>query len=313
MHHGGDRARALPLLEEGVALARPTNDGWLLGHCLYTLGNVLVPQGRMDEARAAMREGLAALRAHGDLHGVAEALRALGNLLNAQNDPDEARGCIEESVALSRELGDVGAAGRANLILGYMAYDAGENGRARAHFDDALRLCQQVGDRFGAAHALHNRAHAFLAEGGPDAAAAAHEDFTQSSRLFQALGYDSDLFLSLEGFAQLAAARQLWGRAVTLLVASAALREAAGLPAGPINQARYEQRLSEPGRSRRGALRRRPGAGRALDLESAIAFAQDTGAGAAGRLIPFAGAPPQLFSVHDPVHAAVHGVYTPAV
>jgi non-specific serine/threonine protein kinase len=48
MHHGGDRARALPLLEEGVALARPTNDGWLLGHSLYTrparrCGKVLPP------------------------------------------------------------------------------------------------------------------------------------------------------------------------------------------------------------------------------------------------------------------------------
>jgi predicted ATPase/DNA-binding SARP family transcriptional activator len=270
-HHGGDYVEARNLLEKAVRLARTVDDWWLLGQALCSLGNILLPQGEGERGRACFEEALALSRSHGDKHGIANTLRGLANLLRAIDAGVPIEPLIQESITLFNELGDTNTVAFATMVLGFIAYDKGDFPSARAHYDTALRLSRQSGDRYCSAHALHNRAHAFLLERNLEGARA---DFVQSLSLFRGLDHSGDVALSLEGFAGLAVAEQSWARVAHLYGASEALREATGMPLAPLHHARRDAEL-EIARNALGdtAFTVAREEGRAMSRDQAVAFA----------------------------------------
>ena len=97
----------IPILEEGVALAREVGDSWVLATALWQLAmNVNRFLGDQDRAEALARESAALFRQVGDRWGVSGPLGLLGWIAEGRGDSPTAIAMHEEALALQREVGD---------------------------------------------------------------------------------------------------------------------------------------------------------------------------------------------------------------
>jgi tetratricopeptide (TPR) repeat protein len=102
----GDNQRALEglraVLQRMRARERPQ---WEIGHCLTEIGYLLLNDGRLDDAEAAMREGLALQEAEPgyDLY-LAAARNGLGQVLYDRGDTSGALACFEQTLALRQQV-----------------------------------------------------------------------------------------------------------------------------------------------------------------------------------------------------------------
>lgn len=100
----GDLAGAVPILEDGLTLARQAEDGELVASTLSNLAEALLPT---DPARAEdlACTALGHFRTSGNHLAHLECLRLLGDINARRGHVDEAVACWERGLALARELG----------------------------------------------------------------------------------------------------------------------------------------------------------------------------------------------------------------
>ncbi len=78
---------------------------WEIGHCMTELGYLLLGDGRLDDAEAAMREGLALQEGQpGDELYLAVAMNGLGQVLYDRGDTQAALGWFEQTLALRQQI-----------------------------------------------------------------------------------------------------------------------------------------------------------------------------------------------------------------
>lgn len=99
-----DLGAARRSLEEGVALAGPDGDPWLLSAALYYLGVIDMRRGALDAARIAIERSLAMFKDIGDRWRVGVALDALARLAERQGEPERAAALRAEAEVVRREL-----------------------------------------------------------------------------------------------------------------------------------------------------------------------------------------------------------------
>ena len=161
-----DYGRAIPSLEEAVALYKSLGDDSGTAFALANLGYAVLHGGFRERIPAFVKEGEAL--AHGDLEGYMRAfLRTiLGAAAMAQGDPDSAISQLEEGLALTRELGDRRGALMALLIMGMAEFERGGAERGAALLEEGARIAQELGDRLanvyyvwalGKVHAVRRR------------------------------------------------------------------------------------------------------------------------------------------------------------
>ncbi len=176
---------ALRYLEEGLALARATDNATTEIIALNGMGWALMGQGKYDDARPYLTKALTVGRKARDRQGVALALQHLGDVAYRQGDSDVAASYAWECLALYRGLSDrLGIAG-AFRILGFVAYMRGQYGDATQHYEESRRMYEEIGDRWGVGTGYINLGEATRRQG--RFAEAAHY-YEQSLPFFKTIG-----------------------------------------------------------------------------------------------------------------------------
>ena len=223
----GDRAAAVPLLDETLARARAAGD--LAGEAtvLYYRGRATAmlgdPAGRADIERALELQIEA-----GDDTGVAAALWLGGAMAIFGEDHRLARERLERCVALCEARGLPAIGARARQLLGMAELELGDLPRARAALAKGVPAVVDLGDRFAIAVGLSVLAGLAAGTGRPRAAlrlagaATAYEETNQTYRP-QNVRRVLDTWLAPARAAVGAAAAKLFeeGRGLTLVQAVA--------------------------------------------------------------------------------------------
>ncbi|HWE63745.1 MAG TPA: tetratricopeptide repeat protein [Chloroflexota bacterium] len=272
----GAHTQAATLYAESVALFREGGDRRSIAFTLNNLGDVVCDQGDYMRATALCEESLALRRALGDTWGIAISLTSLGYVAQAQGDYARATTLDEESLALFRNLGATWNTACTLDSLSNVARKQGAYARAALLGEQSLARFREIQDDKGIARALTTLGQVARAQG---ERARAERLFRESLALYRARGPIIGVVACLEGLAQvLCASGELpsgdgMERAVQLLAATAALREAQGTPLPAVDQAAYDQTIAMARESLgEQALAMACSRGAALSLEQAIAL-----------------------------------------
>jgi tetratricopeptide (TPR) repeat protein len=102
----GDRARAVMLFEESLALCRALDDRLGAATALGNLGITARLEGRLDEARQYLEQAVALHKALRAQRASAHTLHSLGNVALDRGDLANAGICFREALALAEEVRD---------------------------------------------------------------------------------------------------------------------------------------------------------------------------------------------------------------
>jgi predicted ATPase len=167
----GDIPAAKAWTEQALALSRELGDDWGIAEGLWTLGYLMVEEGRSVEAQPVIEEGLRRFEELGDEHYALFATRTLAFAYEHAGDIDRSRLLHEQNLEQARKLGNRQVQ---VPILGALAMLAVDQGR----FEDAFTLLREnlpiaiaLGNRGPLAVNLCRVAHALAAAGRARAAA----------------------------------------------------------------------------------------------------------------------------------------------
>ena len=248
-----------------------------LGGCEAMLEGAPAPRFAREKARALLaylavqqlETSLELRRQLGDRRGLVICLNNLGAAAGRHGDYERSRIYYEEALVLSRELGNPSYIATLLANLGDVAEVQGEHRRAHELFAESLALRRQMGEKMGIAYSLNRLGHNALHQGDIRAAYALQRE---SLELLCELGDKEHIVACLEGIAAIASVDEPDERAPRLWGATAALREALGVPAPPSKQAEHApfmargcEGLGQP------AWEEQQARGRALSLAEAIA------------------------------------------
>ena len=268
----GDNASAKRAVEESVALYRQSQDRRGLSFALVVLAYPLEFLGELVRAEAVLRESNAIARAEGDVYLICRSLNLLARVIvDLHHDLDLSQRYVEESLHLAKEAGLRNQEAQAWEILGIIAMHAGDFAAARAHFKESVRAYQEVGATFNVILEKSNLAHLERQLRNYDSALDYYRETIVAFRDISQLGAVSH---QLECFGFIALAQDQPERALQLLGAASTLRERGGTPMTPDEQLYFDERLNEL-REKMDSMKFDSlwSQGRALTLESAIAYA----------------------------------------
>jgi tetratricopeptide (TPR) repeat protein len=167
----GDIPAAKAWTEEALDLSRELGDDWGIAEGLWTLGYLLVEEGRSVEAQPIIEEGVRRFEELGDEHYALFATRTLAFAYDEGGDLKRARVLHEQNLERARALGNTHVQ---VPTLGALAMIAVAQGRV----EDALSLLREnlpiaiaLGNRAPLAVNLCRVAHALAAAGRVGAAA----------------------------------------------------------------------------------------------------------------------------------------------
>jgi predicted ATPase/DNA-binding NarL/FixJ family response regulator len=154
----GDLARADPLLDEGLALARAIGHRHFEAQALIALGLVAVRRAAFDRASECFQESLTLHRSLGDVTWWPFALKNLGFVAYRRGDRARADALYEQALAQFRESGNTFGTAITLINMAKSARDRGELSRATALYAEALALRWDHGDKISVAGCLRGLA-----------------------------------------------------------------------------------------------------------------------------------------------------------
>jgi non-specific serine/threonine protein kinase len=243
---------------------------------LVALASIRNLQANHDAAVGLAEEARDLFASMGDRRGIAEALRRIA-AHHAENamatDPFDAQefaraeALWQEELALRRELHDQNGVAWALQNLGFPVMLQGDAARAVDLFEQALAIHAASGDHYGMGYTHAKMGRASLLQG-DEITAATH--YSEALSKFRALKDQWGATYVLEEVAWLAVRTGQAERAVRLLAATAALRDADGVRLSAVNQA-HDLRAVASARMRLGeaAFSAASAEGSALSIEQA--------------------------------------------
>jgi non-specific serine/threonine protein kinase len=172
----GDDDRALPLLDDGLALARAIGDRPREGLAVYTMGVVAAHRGELDAAGAAFQASFTLLEEVGDPDWAPFALKNLGYIAYRRGDHAAAGALFEQALARFRARGKTFGTALTLINMASLARDRNDLSRAAALYGEALALRTDHNDKVSGVSCLRGLAVV---------AARAHQD-ERAVRLFGA-------------------------------------------------------------------------------------------------------------------------------
>jgi ATP/maltotriose-dependent transcriptional regulator MalT len=305
--HVSEGARWLEQALDNANGATPT----ARARALFGLGDMLANQSAFPRAQACFEEALMLYEQLGDRGSVAESLVSLGWLAQYRGDTTQAAALFEESMAVVRESENRRILPMVLNGLAWVAFDAGNFERAQALWVEALGAERELGSNMVASGVLFNMGYAELTRGNHEQAAALFEECLAIGRemgdraivaaallglgvaatlrgepnkaetlLKEGLAINlelenrMDMAEDLEGLAGAVGAFGQDLRAARLWGAAGVLREAIGVPWGPVERLLHEPHLLAA-RSRIDEAIWEMGfaEGRAMGLEEAVEYA----------------------------------------
>jgi hypothetical protein len=229
----------------GVALARQLADPLQLARALHFLGMSSAFLGDETLAFDSLHESEALLRKFGYKDELASVLQSLAYVTLEIHGPkaaEQLQSYMEESLALSQGSLDPEAAVRTEGILAQLAFYRGDMAEARKHADLMLDLHREMGDQLSVTGHQTAMAHVARRRGNyPEALALYRETLPD----WQKMGHRGAVTHQLECFAFIAKAQEQGERAVKLMSAAEALRQASSSARTPQEQIEYDRELAD--------------------------------------------------------------------
>ena len=258
-------------LERAREIFEELNDAAGVGQVLHYAGSLSAHRGDLAAARTLYELSLSIRRELGDQPQIASLLSNLAIVARSQGNYSLARTLTEESLEIRRTLGDRRGIAVSLNNLGNVALDQEDYTGARAHLEEAVALQREVGDRSYIANALDNLGNVARAQGDY---AAARALYAESLTISHEVGEKWLMAYLFEDMGCLAATLKQPERALRLVGAASALREAIGAPLTAVERDKLE-RLLAPARHNldEAAQSAALTTGKSLTLEEATAFA----------------------------------------
>jgi predicted ATPase/class 3 adenylate cyclase len=238
-HHTGQTAA-----KQGVALARPLDDKLILVQALTFLGFSSAFLGDVTLAFDSLHESEDICRKLGYREELANVLQALAYVtmeVHGSQATEQLQSYMEESLALSQGSIDPEAAVRTEGILARLAFYRGDLPEARRHADLMLDLHKDMGDQLSVIGHQSTMAHVWRQIGDYKKALALYRETLPD---WQKIGHRGAVAHQLECFAFIAKAQEQGERAVKLMGAAEALREASSSPQTPQERIEYDKELA---------------------------------------------------------------------
>ena len=271
----GDLENARAWLEKSMAIDREMGEieHMRFAQSLTFLGFVNVSQGRGQEAQALHTESLALSRKLGDKWLQALTLSNFGDSLLLTGDIESARDRFSESLDLFSELDDTWGSSVVYYALGSMALFQGSREDASIFFDESASLSRSTKNHWGLARALLGLAGTVLAQG----------NFPRAQKLFQEsltleyeVGNTGGMAAVLAGLAAVAAAQRNARRSARLAGASEELTKKVPVRLWQVLRPICEDHIRSIRNSTdTTAWNREYGAGKAMSIQDAVAYAMD--------------------------------------
>ena len=229
---------------EAVALARRFDDPLLLARALHFLGMAATFSGDVGLAFESLHESEALYRKFGSADDLADVLQSLAYAtleIHGLQASDQLQRYLEESLALSQGSANPEAAVRTEGILARMAFYQGNMAEARKHADKMLELHREMGDHLSVTGHQTAMAHVARQRGSYREALALYRETLPD---WQKMGHRGAVAHQLECLAFIARAQEQGERAVRLLGAAEALRQASNSARTPKERIEYDQEVA---------------------------------------------------------------------
>ena len=275
----GDHQTAQLAARQAAVLARQVEDHLQLARALNFLGLSSAFLGDETLAFDSLRECEALCREFGYKDELAEVLQSLAYItieIHGEQAAEQLQSYMEESLALSQGSMDPEAAVRTEGILARLAFYSGDLTEARKHADLMLDLHREMGDHLSVTGHQSAMAHVARQMGNYQEALALYRETLPD---WQKIGHRGAVAHQLECFAFIAKAREQGERAVKLMSAAEALREASNSPRTPQESIEYDRELEglRAGVDEK-AFHSLWEEGKSMSMEQAIDFAMDENA-----------------------------------
>lgn len=238
-HHTGQNAA-----KQAVAIARHSDDPLGVVRGLNFLGLSSAFLGDRTLAFDSLHESEALCRKFGYNNDLASVLQSLAYITLEIYGPQAAeqlQSYLEESLVLSQGSVDPDAAVRTEGILARLALYRGDLAEARKHSDLMLDLHKEMGDQLSVTGHQSGMAHVARQIGNYQEALALYRETLPD---WQKMGHRGAVAHQLECFAFIAKTQEQGERAVKLLGAAQALREASNSPMTPQERIEYDNEIA---------------------------------------------------------------------
>jgi predicted ATPase/class 3 adenylate cyclase len=139
-----------------LAVAGSADDGFLTADLLYVRAYVLLRRGRQDTALPLIEEGLGLARRLGEPHLTASLLAVRAFAVDVEGDHAGAARDAAESLVLYRQAGDRLQVGTMVGNLGYAELSLGDLDSARRHLLESLDIARALNDHYGVVYETFN-------------------------------------------------------------------------------------------------------------------------------------------------------------
>jgi predicted ATPase/class 3 adenylate cyclase len=240
----GEHHTGLIAAKHSVALARGLDDKSILVHALAFVGLSSAFLGDITLAFDSLHEAENICRKMGYRQELAEVLQSLAYVtmeVHGSQAAEQLQVYMEESLALSQGSMDPEAAVRTEGLLARLAFFRGDLVEARKHADLMLDRHREMGDQLAVTGHQSEMAHAARQLGNFEEALTLYRETLPD---WQKIGHRGAVAHQLECFAFIAKTQEEGERAVKLMSAAEALREASNSPRTPQEGIEYERELA---------------------------------------------------------------------
>jgi predicted ATPase/DNA-binding XRE family transcriptional regulator len=237
----GDYRNARTRYEEALGLFEEVANQEGSASTLQLLGELAREQGQIDHALQLMTASLTLRQEVNDTDAITWLLNSLGDIALDQGDYPRATTLYQESLTLCEQLRNYWCKALVLCNLGRAAYIQGDDGGAARLYQESIKQSEQLGARLFIGRALTGLARLALRQGDKPRAAVLYQ---QSLAEFQESHQGLDIIRYLEGVAGLAGTAAQATRAIQLLGAADAVRQAIGAPLRADEQVDYERGLA---------------------------------------------------------------------
>jgi signal transduction histidine kinase/DNA-binding response OmpR family regulator len=138
---------AMVVLEEGMVLAKRSDNKIMIASLLNVMGNIRREQNQFEPALGYYLESVKLFEELHDNPGLAQALSNVGNLHNLMNQPEKAVAYAEQSLTISRAAGLKSSVAYAHRLIGRIRRKQGNLDEALRSYQEAITLFTALGSR----------------------------------------------------------------------------------------------------------------------------------------------------------------------
>jgi len=215
----GELDRALPLAEEGLALAEKAGIKWGIRHALGPVGYITQAQGEYEKARSIYHRSLELSREIGDINGASWSLYLLGSLALEQGFFVQAMAFYQESQPLARQTKSKPLISWITRQMANAAIELGHHSQARSLLEESIIQNRELGDNRRLAFSLNRLGRVARLQGEYEEAM---HFYSESLRMAWKYEARQTAAWSMAGLAELVALQNEPNRAARLMAAAQA-------------------------------------------------------------------------------------------